>query len=82
MGPALSIDGSAIVTRKRAERLVDEACTNHNSVLDLTTIEFVSRSVADELLHQQEERGVELRGLDDQVGEIVDAVSEGRKATA
>ena len=47
-------------------------------MLDLTNVEFVSRSVADELLSQRERLDLEFRGLDDEAGEMIDAVADSR----
>lgn len=78
MGLALSVDSSSIVTRSYARELAIEAHEDHESVLDLTNVEFVSRSVADELLSQRERLDLEFRGLDDEAGEMIDAVADSR----
>jgi hypothetical protein len=82
MACELVVEESTIVTRRRAERLAEEAISNHCSVLNLASVGFVSRSVADELVHQREQNGLELRELTGDVEVMVNAITNNHEAIA
>lgn len=69
-----TIDDPSINTRRRAEEIAKQARDEGYSVVDLSDVEFVSRSVADELVHQSDEYDLELAGLEGDVEKMVDAV--------
>lgn len=75
MSRVLKIDETAINTRRRAEQIAQRARLREYSAIDLSNVEFISRSVADELVHQSMQHDLELCGLNDEVSAMVDAVS-------
>lgn len=76
MSGEYTIDETSINTRRRAESLAAAARESGCSAIDLSNVEFVSRSVADELVHQSIEHDLHLTGLDGDVRVMVDAVRE------
>ena len=71
---------TTINTRRRAEQLAERATSEGCSVLDLTGVEFISRSVADELVHQSQANGLELVGLTGDTKKMVDIVADSETA--
>lgn len=65
----------SLTTRKKVQRLVDEMYKNDCGGLDLTRVEFISRSVADELRYYCETDGIRLTGLNDSVRELFEYVA-------
>lgn len=55
---------------------MSEAVSEGYEVLDLTSVEFVSRSVADELVHQSETNSLDIRNPQDSVAMMIEAVDE------
>lgn len=70
----LKIQSETISTRSRAVELAQTARSKGFSVIDLSEVEFISRSVADELVHQTEKNDLELCGLHGDVKAMVDIV--------
>ncbi|MEZ3115242.1 hypothetical protein RYH80_04815 [Halobaculum sp. MBLA0147] len=81
MTEVVSVDDDSVSTRRYAREIAEDAAANGADALDLTGVEFVSRSVADELLHQSERRNLELRHAEGEVAEMLNAV-RGDTATA
>lgn len=81
MPEVVSIDTETMSTRRRARQIAVEAAEEGANALDLHGVTFVSRSVADELVHQSEERGLELRRAEGDVATMLDVV-RGDAATA
>jgi anti-anti-sigma regulatory factor len=75
MSAVYEIQDAAIHTRRRAEQIAEEAKDCNCTEIDLSGVEFVSRSVADELFHQSEEYDLQLVGLQEEVRKMVQAVS-------
>lgn len=82
MPSELSVEQATISTRRRARQIAAEAEHTDAGALNLGSVEFVSRSVADELVHQSEKRSLELRGLDGDVATMIDAVRDDSAAPA
>jgi hypothetical protein len=81
MTDTLVVDETTLSTRQRAERLVQEAHENGCSTLDLTSVEFITRSVADEFRYFRERGEIEFTGLNGAAKEVYDVVS-GQQAPA
>jgi hypothetical protein len=58
----LVADETTLSTRQRAERPVREAHKNGCSTLDLTSVEFITRSVADEFRYFRERGEIKFTG--------------------
>lgn len=56
------ISTESITTRRRAEAIADSAVSEGCRILDFSHVEFVSRSVADEFIHQASSHDIEFRG--------------------
>lgn len=69
------VEEETLTTRQRAEFLVQTARENDCSVLDLSRVEFMSRSVADEFRYHQEKGAIELVGLSGSAKEMFDIVN-------
>lgn len=82
MSQQLSVDRSAIHLRRKAAEIVEEANELGCEAIDLSQVEFVSRSVADELLQKSEYHDIELIGLSESVDQMIDAVSVQLERTA
>lgn len=74
MAKVVSVEKQNLSTRRYARNVVEEAADDSADALDLAGVEFVSRSVADELLHQSESRDLELRNAEGEVAAMLDAV--------
>lgn len=74
------VNQDAISTRNRAKSIARKVTHGNHDQLDLSEVEFVSRSVADELVKQSESSGFELKGMDGDVEDMFDLVQRGRKA--
>lgn len=81
MTRAMAVNEKTLSTRQKAEKLVKEAQQNHCGALDLTSVEFITRSVADELRYFEDQGEIELRGLHGATREMYEVVSE-REAPA
>lgn len=75
MTKVLAVQEDTLTTRQKAEQLVKEARDENCEALDLTGVEFMTRSVADELRYFQERGEIELRGLRGSAKEIYEVVS-------
>lgn len=74
MTKVVSVNDDNLSTRRYARRIAEEAADDGADALDLAGVKFVSRSVADELLHQSERRDLELRHAEGDVAAMLDAV--------
>lgn len=75
MSDALVVERDSIHLRRHATAIMDKAKSEGYRSVSLANVEFVSRSVADELIHLSEEYDIDLEYLDGDVGEMVEAVS-------
>lgn len=75
MSKVMRIDDESVSTRRYAKELAKRVDHDGADALDLSGVEFISRSVADELLHQSERREFELRNAESEVAAMLDAVS-------
>ena len=76
MSDSFPIKANSIIARKKAAKLAEEAMNNGFSTIDLSQVEFVSRSVADELVHYREEYDLEYSGVQNEVEAMIKAVGE------
>lgn len=79
MNDRLKVDGISINTRRRVEQLVEEAQREGHSTIDLSEVEFMSRSVADEFVHHKIESDIQLCGLQEPIRDLIDAVEASKK---
>jgi len=82
MNDALIVSDSAIQIRRNATELMEDAHESGYSAVDLSRVEFVSRSVADELIHRSNMYDIDLIGLEGDVNSMIDAVSGHLEQTA
>ncbi len=76
------VESDAIITRNKAEQIASAAKEQECSAIDLINVEFVSRSVADELNHHSKQYDLELVNVQDPVQSLLDVVSGDPQATA
>lgn len=76
MNDTLVVDREAIHLRRHATKLMQEAHENGYQTIDVSNVEFVSRSVADELVHLSGKFDIQLNGLRGEVASMIDIVSE------
>jgi hypothetical protein len=76
------VEKTVVSTRRQARRIAVEADQSGVSTLDFSPVDFVSRSAADEFVHQSEKRSLELRGLGGDVATMIDAVRDDSAAPA
>lgn len=74
MKAELEIEADSLITRNRAQEIAEEAIEGDYSALDLSNVEFISRSVADELLHYHKEHDLGLNNVQEDVDEMLSAV--------
>lgn len=82
MSVPYKVNEDSIATRNRANQIIQEARKNGYTTVDLSGVEFVSRSVADELAHHKAESDIELQGLQDSVEAFVRAVGDRTEISA
>ena len=82
MSDIYKVEQESIHLRRQAKEMVDNAAEEGYSTIDLSAVEFVSRSVADELIHKSEQHDVELVGLEGDVDMMIEAVSGQLRQTA
>lgn len=82
MNDTLKIKAESVTTRSRARDIAEEAASEGYQSIDFSTVEFVSRSVADEFVHQAEEHNLELRTQSGPVDRMFKAVREQNPVTA
>lgn len=74
MTDTIKIDETSLSTRRYARGIVESAVEEGADALDLGRVEFISRSVADELVHQSSEHDIEIRFAEGDVRAMLDAV--------
>lgn len=68
------VDSESIITRNRARVIAREARQLGARQVDLSSVRFISRSVADELVHQSDEHGLIYTRLSPEVEQMMSAV--------
>lgn len=68
------VRGSSINTRQQASSIVEQAVNSGCKAIDLTNVEFVSRSSADELSVLADEYDLELRGASGDVEKMFEVI--------
>lgn len=76
MSDVIEVKEASINTRRHVERLVGKAHSKGCSTIDLSNVEFVSRSVADEIVHQRERDMVDFEGLEGDVAKMVSIIED------
>lgn len=76
MTDTFTIETTSITTRRRAEAIAESAVSEGFQALDFAAVEFVSRSVADEFIHQAAIHDLELRGRSNDVATMFDMVAD------
>lgn len=64
----------SLSTRKKAEEIAREAERLGRDEIDLSGVEFISRSFADELVNQSQTRNLPIVGAEGNVAEMLDIV--------
>jgi len=82
MSDIYKVEQESIHLRRQAKKIVEQAAKEGCSTIDLSAVEFVSRSVADELIHRSEQHDVDLVGLEGDVDMMIEAVSGQLRQTA
>lgn len=81
MTHGMVVTEETLSTRQKATQLVRDAHSQGYETLDLSNVEFMTRSVADELRYYADNGEIELSGLQGEAKELFDLVSE-QSATA
>src|SRR5699024_7844975 len=68
------VPDESLIARRYARRMLDSACPSRYSAIDLSRVEFVSRSVADELVRHARRYSIELVGHAGDVTAMIDAI--------
>ncbi|WP_148263663.1 hypothetical protein [Halopiger xanaduensis] len=76
------VEDDAIITRNRAREIGRDARQIGCDEIDLSNVEFVSRSVADELVYQSQKGDISLIGLRDEVEEMINLIDGSSSAIA
>ena len=82
MTDTLKIKAESVTTRSRARDIAEHAASEGYQSIDFATVEFVSRSVADEFVHQAEKHNLELQTYSGPVTQMIDAVQKKNPVTA
>lgn len=70
----MALQLASLSTRKKAKEIARDAERQGMQEIDLTGVEFVSRSFADEIVKQADERGLKIVGADEDVERMLDVV--------
>lgn len=70
----MALQLASLSTRKKAKEIAREAEREGRQKIDLTGVEFISRSFADEIVQQAEERGLQIVGAEGDVARMLDVV--------
>lgn len=68
------VSKKSLSTREKARRMVKRAKSENYEIIDLSKVEFVSRSFADELKKRSNEKGIEIRGINGNVKKMFKVV--------
>lgn len=80
MSDSLKIHQDAVSTRNKARSISEEVTDGGHESLDLSNVEFISRSVADEFVQQSQSKDFDLVGAEDDVADMIEIVKRGRQA--
>lgn len=72
---------SIVSSRDAIQRMLEQYSSTEEVVLDFQNVEFISRSVADELVHQKEKRNIKFINLNTSTEEMIHLVSKKKKST-
>jgi anti-anti-sigma regulatory factor len=75
MSAALRVDKKTISTRAAAKEILEEAQEEGHDTVDLSKVESISQSVADEFLTSAQTAGLKLSGLQGEVKKVILAVA-------
>lgn len=76
------VEDEIIVTRNRAREIINEAVEEGAAEIDLSNVENISRSVADELVYSCNEYNLSLNSATPQAKNMIKAVKETAVADA
>ena len=76
------IGEESIITRRYAEQVSEEARKSGCSAIDLSNVDSISRSVADEFVHQTNNSDLSLTGQTGDVKKIIEIVASSAEPTA
>ena len=68
------VEEESIHTRRRARDIIESASGQGYSAIDISNLEFISRSVADELIQGSIEHDLDLINPSDEVEQMLDIV--------
>lgn len=74
MTDTFTVETESITTRRQAEAIADSAVSEGYDLLDFSTVEFVSRSVADEFINQAATHDITLCGKSGDVDRMFEMV--------
>lgn len=72
---------SIVSSRDAIQKLLEQYYFTEEVILDFQHVEFISRSVADELVHQKEKRNIRFIHLNASIEEMINLVSKRKKST-
>lgn len=75
MSESLIIGETCLSTRKKVQQIMERAHQDNYTILDLSQVGFISRSVADELRYYRDKDDIQIVGLNGSVKEMFDAVA-------
>lgn len=71
---------SIVSSRDAIQRMLEQHSSTEEVVLDFQNVEFISRSVADELVHQKEKRNIKFINLNSSIEDMIQLVSMRKKS--
>lgn len=72
---------SIVSSRDAIQKMLEQYSSAEEVVLDFQHVEFISRSVADELVHQKEKRNINFVNLNTSIENMIQLVSKRKKST-
>lgn len=71
---------SIVSSRDAIQTMLEQYSSAEELVLDFQDVEFISRSVADELIHQKEKRNIKFIHLNTNTEDMIQLVSRRKKS--
>lgn len=72
---------SIVSSRDAIQRMLEQYSSAEEVILDFQDVEFISRSVADELIHQKEKRNIKFIHLNTNTEDMIQLVSKRKKSS-
>lgn len=76
MTDIFTIERETITTRRQAEAIAESAVSERYDLIDFSTVEFVSRAVADEFINQTAMHDITLCGKSGDVNRMFETVMD------